>query len=72
MYVANEGKIVAVVGADAADDAVRAWRELDGGRDAAVVGEVAEEPSGMVLVRTAFGGTRIMDMLIGDPLPRIC
>ncbi len=72
MYVANEGKLVAVVAPDATDDALAALRSVPEGRDAAVVGEVASEPAGMVLVRTSFGGTRIMDMLIGDPLPRIC
>lgn len=72
MYVANEGKLVAVVAPEKAADALAALRATPGGEDAALVGEVAEEPAGMVLVRTAFGGTRIMDMLIGDPLPRIC
>lgn len=72
MYVANEGKLLAVVTAGAAGRAVEALRDTPGGEEAALIGEVAEEPAGMVLVRTGFGGTRIMDMLIGDPLPRIC
>ncbi len=72
MYVANEGKLLAVVAADAAQAAVDALRAVPGGEDAAIVGHVAEQPAGMVLVNTTFGGTRIMDMLIGDPLPRIC
>nr|MBA2599634.1 hydrogenase expression/formation protein HypE [Actinomycetota bacterium] len=72
MYVANEGKLVAVVAPEAADDALTALRSQPGGEQAALIGEVADEPQGMVLVRTGFGGTRIMDMLIGDPLPRIC
>jgi hydrogenase expression/formation protein HypE len=72
MYVANEGKLLAIVAPDAADAALSALRRAPGGEEAALVGEVAEQPAGMVLVRTAFGGTRIMDMLIGDPLPRIC
>lgn len=72
MYVANEGKLVAVVAGNAADVALAALRSQPIGRDAAVIGEIADEPDGMVLVRTGFGGTRIMDMLIGDPLPRIC
>jgi hydrogenase expression/formation protein HypE len=72
MYVANEGVLLAVVAPDVADDALAALRGVPGGEGADLVGEVADEPSGMVLVRTAFGGTRIMDMLIGDPLPRIC
>jgi hydrogenase expression/formation protein HypE len=72
MYVANEGVLLAVVEAEAAEDALNALRSTPGGEDAVVIGEAAHEPTGMVLVRTAFGGTRIMDMLIGDPLPRIC
>ncbi|MFN2388985.1 MAG: hydrogenase expression/formation protein HypE [Actinomycetota bacterium] len=72
MTVANEGKLLAVVARDAAGDALAALRSVPGGEDAAVVGEIAQDPPGMVLVRTGFGGTRIMDMLIGDPLPRIC
>jgi len=42
------------------------------GRRAAVIGEMAGEPEGIVILRTGFGGTRIVDMLVGDPLPRIC
>jgi hydrogenase expression/formation protein HypE len=72
MYVANEGKLLAVVDGAVADAALDALRAAPGGEHAALIGEVAEQPAGMVLVRTAFGGTRIMDMLIGDPLPRIC
>ncbi len=72
MHVANEGKLLAFVAPDAAGAALEAVRKVPGGEEAALVGEVAEQPVGMVLVRTAFGGTRIMDMLIGDPLPRIC
>ena len=72
MYVANEGKLVAVVAADVADVALAALRSHPLGAAAALIGEVSEQPEGMVLVRTGFGGTRIMDMLIGDPLPRIC
>jgi hydrogenase expression/formation protein HypE len=72
MYVANEGKLLAITSPDTADAALQAMRQSPGGQEAAVVGEIAEQPPGMVLVNTAFGGTRIMDMLIGDPLPRIC
>lgn len=72
MYVANEGKLLALVAPDAVDASLEALRATFGGQDAAVIGEVATEPEGMVLVHTTFGGTRIMDMLIGDPLPRIC
>lgn len=72
MYVANEGQLIIVVAEEAAADALAALRRTPGGEDAADVGRVADQPAGMVLVNTTFGGTRIMDMLIGDPLPRIC
>jgi hydrogenase expression/formation protein HypE len=72
LYVANEGKLVAFVEAAHADAALAALRALPGGIDAAIVGEVREEPPGRVLGRTTFGGHRLIDMLVGDPLPRIC
>jgi hydrogenase expression/formation protein HypE len=72
MYVANEGKLLAVVAPGQEEGALEAIRSSPAGADAAVIGEIAAEPEGMVLVHTGFGGTRIMDMLIGDPLPRIC
>jgi hydrogenase expression/formation protein HypE len=72
MYVANEGKLVAFVAPDAAGAALAALRTVPGCEDAAEIGEVKTEPPGMVLVETAFGGRRVMDLLVGDPLPRIC
>ena len=72
LYVANEGKLVAVVAPEAADEALRRLRAHDLGADATLVGEVRPEPAGLVVLETAFGGTRIVDMLVGDPLPRIC
>jgi hydrogenase expression/formation protein HypE len=72
MYVANEGKLVAFVAPEAADAAVAALRSVEGCEEAAEIGEVRTEPPGMVLVDTAFGGRRVMDLLAGDPLPRIC
>jgi hydrogenase expression/formation protein HypE len=72
IYVANEGKFVAVVPADQAEAAVAALRSFPLGERAAVVGEIAAEPEAIVALRTAFGGSRIVDMLVGDPLPRIC
>jgi hydrogenase expression/formation protein HypE len=72
MYVANEGKFVAFVEADYAERALAALRAVPGGEAAAEIGEVKTEPPGMVLVETAFGGRRVMDQLVGDPLPRIC
>jgi hydrogenase expression/formation protein HypE len=72
MYVANEGVFVAFVAPDAADAALAALRAAPGGDRAAEIGEAKSEPPGMVLVDTAFGGRRVMDLLAGDPLPRIC
>jgi hydrogenase expression/formation protein HypE len=72
MYVANEGKLVAFVAPEAADRALAALRSAPGCERAAEIGEVRSEPPGMVLVETAFGGKRVMDQLVGDPLPRIC
>jgi hydrogenase expression/formation protein HypE len=72
MYVANEGKLVAFVAPEAADVALAALRTVPGCERAAQIGEVKTEPPGMVLVQTAFGGKRVMDQLVGDPLPRIC
>ncbi len=72
LYVANEGKLVAVVPPDQADAALEALRGHPLGADAALVGEIREEPPGIVLINTGFGGNRIVDVLVGDPLPRIC
>ena len=72
MYVANEGKLVAFVAPEAAEAALAALREVPGCEQAAEIGEVRTEPPGMVLVETSFGGRRVMDQLVGDPLPRIC
>ena len=72
LYVANEGKLVAVVPPDQADAALGALRENPLGSSAACVGEIHAEPPGIVVLRTSMGGTRIVDMLVGDPLPRIC
>jgi hydrogenase expression/formation protein HypE len=72
MYVANEGKMVVVVAAEAADAALGALRSVPGCERATDIGEVRTEPPGMVLVQTSFGGKRVMDQLVGDPLPRIC
>jgi hydrogenase expression/formation protein HypE len=72
MYVANEGRLVAFVAADATGPALEALRMVPGCEQAAAIGEVLGEPPGMVLVETSFGGRRVMDQLVGDPLPRIC
>jgi len=72
LYVANEGKLVAVVAAGETDAALAALRAHPLGASAARVGEIRADPPGIVVLRTTFGGTRIVDMLVGDPLPRIC
>jgi hydrogenase expression/formation protein HypE len=72
LYVANEGKLLAVVAPEVADGALEALRGIEGGEEAEIIGEVREEPARMVLMHTQFGGTRMIDMLVGDPLPRIC
>jgi hydrogenase expression/formation protein HypE len=72
LYLANEGKLVAVVAARDAERVLAAMREHPAGRDAAIVGEVAAEPRGVVVLQTRLGGDRILDMLVGEQLPRIC
>ncbi len=72
MYIANEGKLVAFVAPQAADEALAALKQVPGCEEARAIGEVRAEPPAMVLVETSFGGKRVMDQLVGDPLPRIC
>jgi len=72
LYVANEGVCVAIVPPDLADLAVTALRARPLGRNARVIGRVVAEHPGMVVMRTSIGGTRVVDMLPGDQLPRIC
>jgi len=72
MYIANEGVLVAFVAPEGAEEALAALRGAPGCEAAAEIGEVRAEPPGMVMVDTAFGGRRVMDLLAGDPLPRIC
>ena len=72
LHIANEGQFLAVVAPDAADGVLGALHTTPGGEEACIVGEIAEQPAGAVLVSTQYGGTRIVDMLVGDPLPRIC
>ncbi len=72
LYVANEGKLLAVVPADTADRLVEAMRNHPYGRESAVIGEVAAEHPGRVVLATGIGGRRIIDMLVGEQLPRIC
>jgi hydrogenase expression/formation protein HypE len=72
LYVANEGKLVALVSAEIADAIIARMKENEHGRGACVIGEVKAEPQGIVAMQTGFGGTRIVDMLAGEQLPRIC
>ena len=72
MYVACEGRLVAVVPSSGASAAVQALRSHPLGAEAAVIGSVVADQPGIVRLKTSFGGTRIVDMLVGDPLPRIC
>lgn len=72
LYVANEGNLIAVVAPGAADAVLAAMRTQASGRNAAIIGQVAEDPAGAVLLETTVGGKRVMDMLQGEQLPRIC
>ncbi len=72
MYVACEGRLVVVTAPEAAGQALAALRGHPLGEQAAVIGQVTADPPGLVQLKTAFGGTRIVDLLVGDPLPRIC
>jgi hydrogenase expression/formation protein HypE len=72
LHIANEGQFLAVVSPEYADAAINALSLAPGGSEAQVIGEVREQPAGTVLVTTLYGGSRIVDMLVGDPLPRIC
>ncbi|MEV4751195.1 hydrogenase expression/formation protein HypE [Streptosporangium sp. NPDC049248] len=72
LYVACEGRMVAVVAGEFADAALAALRSHPLGSEAAIIGRINDDPPGLVLLRTSFGGTRIVDLLVGDPLPRIC
>jgi hydrogenase expression/formation protein HypE len=72
LYVANEGKFIAIVAPDEADAALAALRGHPLGANAARIGDTRKEPPGIVVLVTPIGGTRIVDMLVGDPLPRIC
>ncbi len=72
LYVANEGKLMAAVPADAAEAVLAAMRQHPRGRDAAIIGEVVAEHPGMVIQRSLVGGERVVTLLAGEQLPRIC
>ena len=72
LYVANEGKAIAIVAREVAEEALALWRAHPVGKNAARIGEVVEGPAGLVTLRSSIGGTRIVDLLSGEQLPRIC
>ena len=72
LYVANEGKLIAIAAGDIAEELVARMKQNRHGRDACIIGQVKAEPKGIVAMVTGFGGTRIVDMLAGEQLPRIC
>jgi hydrogenase expression/formation protein HypE len=72
LYIANEGKLVAIVGRHHAEEILSAMKEDMYGKEAVIIGEVISENPGCVMMKTKIGGTRIVDMLTGEPLPRIC
>jgi hydrogenase expression/formation protein HypE len=72
LYVANEGKLVTMVAREDAEKVLAALRSTKYGEGAVIIGEVTAEPRGRVLLKTELGSTRIVDMLAGEMLPRIC
>ena len=72
LYLANEGKCLALVAAEPADRLLALMRSLPEGADAAIIGRVTNGPAGRVRLNTAAGGSRIVQSLTGEPLPRIC
>lgn len=72
LHIANEGQFLAVIAPEYADAALDAIRNVPGGSDAVIIGDIVEQPQATVLGVTSYGGSRVIDMLVGDPLPRIC
>jgi hydrogenase expression/formation protein HypE len=72
LYIANEGKLIALVSPDDADRVLRVMRSTRYGEEAVIIGHVSAEPRGRVLMKTAIGSTRVVDVLMGELLPRIC
>ncbi len=72
LYVANEGKLIAFCQPDEVDSILTAMKRDPYGREAKVIGEVVDAPAGKVIMKTRVGGTRLLDMLTGEQLPRIC
>lgn len=72
LHIANEGQFLAVVAPEYATVALEAMHKVPGGEEAAIIGEIKDGPACTVVCETAYGGRRVIDMLVGDPLPRIC
>ncbi|HTW90016.1 MAG TPA: hydrogenase expression/formation protein HypE [Candidatus Binataceae bacterium] len=72
LYVANEGKLVAIVAPEIADAVLASMKKHPLGAESCIIGQVVEQPAGMVLMKTSVGGTRVVDVLFGEQLPRIC
>lgn len=72
LYIANEGKMIAIASGDIADDVLREWRKTDLGKEANIIGEINSESPGTVVMKTTIGSKRIVDMISGEQLPRIC
>jgi hydrogenase expression/formation protein HypE len=72
LYIANEGKLLALVSAGEAEKVLKAMKKTRYGEDAAIIGRVESEPAGRLLLDTTLGSTRIVDVLAGEMLPRIC
>lgn len=72
LYVANEGKVLAIVSNEAAEPLLELWRSLPQGAAAAIIGTVKSDPAGLVTLKSRVGGTRVVDMMTGEQLPRIC
>jgi len=72
LYIANEGKMIAIVSGDIANDVLKEWHKTDLGKEAEIIGEITSESPGTVVMKTTIGSKRIVDMISGEQLPRIC
>jgi len=72
LYVANEGKVIAIIAAAEAEKALATFRQHSLGKEAAIIGKITNDHPGFVVMKTRVGGTRVVDMLSGEQLPRIC
>jgi hydrogenase expression/formation protein HypE len=72
LYVANEGKLIAILAPEIADRVLAVMQRHPLGADSCIIGEVIDQPTGMVLMKTSVGGTRVIDVMFGEQLPRIC